>query len=135
MASRTLDPDHSKQTAAIRVTPEESPGGTISVERLFDNAVRHLRRALVDADDSGRDAGLMVAFVRWQVEDICRTVIEERRGRDAGMWNIASIRITAAFEPIEKTTENADLDAEARLDVFFAIQRVLCWLRDTLPSD
>lgn len=105
------------------------------MQRLFDNALTHLRRALIDADDTGRDAALTVAFVRWQVEDICKTAIEERRGRDAGMWNIASIRITAAFEPVEKTLENAELDADARLDVFFAIQRDLCWLCDTLPSD
>lgn len=133
-ASRTLDPDHAKRTAGIRLTPE-APGGTVTVQGLFDSALRHLRRALLEAGDGGRDAALKIAFARWQVEEVCRAAIEERRGRDAGAWEIASIRITAAFEPVEKSVEKSGLTPDDRLDVFHAIQRDLCWLRDTLPSD
>jgi hypothetical protein len=89
----------------MRLTPDESPGGSLSDQRLLANSLRHLRRALIEPDDSVRVAALNVAFVRWQVENICCSVIEERCGRDEGAWNIASIRIIAAFRLVDRALQ------------------------------
>ena len=117
----------------MRLTPDESPGGSLSDQRLLANSLRHLRRALIDPDDSVRAAALNVAFVRWQVENICCSVIEERCGRDEGAWNIASIRIIAAFRLVDRALKRDALAPEERFGIFHSNQRDLRWLRDTLP--